>query len=864
MAEFNYPLLVFPKPTLAERARRPSGPGNVKGPSRSRQEGRLLPKFQRLQEAMDRQRLTLQDNPLGIQPETVLVLETIGSIEGFYNAIKNVEGLEWLAGTELLDIPPGHGFENSTDPEKLLSGQLFLVMTDQEALRQLHSLFEQWRKEPNKTFDIGLAPLKTAFTHLHDIRPWSAEDRIRETGMMEDWEERLQYGEEIIPFEAELWFREDAQRRAQAESYLHAIISEMGGEVIEQCILPDIAYHAVLGRVHHTHIRNLVSRRDVFDRARLLQYDGIMHLRPVGQCRTGVIDDTTETETLQEELLPGLSIGDPLVALFDGMPLAGHNLLDEWVKVDDPDGYEDSYQAHERAHGTSMASLICHGDLNEQQEPIGRKLYVRPIMQPRRNVEGEFVEGIPDEELPIDLVHRAVRRLYETENGVPPAARGVRVINLSVCDPTRPFVRAMSPWARLIDWLAWEYQVLFIVSAGNHGRQLELGIARSDLVNLTNEEREQAVLQAIAEDRRNRRLLSPAETLNGLTVAATHKDGSTLPQRHRLIDPFVSTNLPTVSSAQGPGYRRAVKPDILLPGGRQFLTERHGASNPNAILTLSQSNRPPGQRVAAPGMLGHLNQTVHSRGTSNAAALASRSASIIFDMIEQLRNQTYTDLPQEYDVVLAKALLVHGATWEDAHMPYEQALRSTNNGGVTREELGRFLGYGSVNLPKVLACNEQRVTVLGFGELSDGEGAEFSFPLPPSLSSETVARRLTITLAWLTPVKCTSQNYRVAQLWFSAPEGKEIATAGINATRPAAQRGTVQHEVFEGNRAEPFEDGESLVIKVNCREDASHIKEPIRYGLAVTLELLDEIQIPMFPISIYHEVRERLAVRVPV
>ena len=166
----------------------------------------------------------------------------------------------------------------------------------------------------------------------------------------------------------------------------------------------------------------------------------------MGQCTVGPFDSNTETDTLPEAPLPEGPSGDPLVALLDGMPIARHKRLEHWVKIHDPDGYEGSYLARERVHGTSMASLICHGDLEEGQEPIGRPLYLRPILKPRRFGAGVFDEMIPDEVLTIDLVHRAVRKLYESENGEPPAAPSVRVINLSVGDSARPFVREMSPW----------------------------------------------------------------------------------------------------------------------------------------------------------------------------------------------------------------------------------------------------------------------------------------------------------------------------------------------------------------------------------------------------------------------------------
>ena len=207
-------------------------------------------------------------------------------------------------------------------------------------------------------------------------------------------------------------------------------------------------------------------------------------------------------------------------------------------------------------------------------------------------------------------------------------------------------------------------------------------------------------------------------------------------------------------------------------------------------------------------------------------------------------------------MVLIKALLVHGADWADMQMPYE-ALRNAQNSRTFKEYLGRFLGYGFADLAKVMTCTEQRVTVLGFGELDDGEGAEFLLPLPPSLSSVDERRRLTITLSWLSPVNSARQNYRVAHLWFNP--GNAIVTNRICADHRAVQRGTVQHEILESDKAVAFQDGDAIASKVNCRADAGDMPARIPYGLAVTLEVAEGINIP-----IYQEVRDRLAVRVPV
>ena len=863
MAETDYPILVFPEPSHSERARRFGGGGKIKVPSATNQARRLTPQFERLQQAMDRQDVAIRGDAAGIQPEQVLVLETIGTIQDFSRVVHKIPGLEWLGEQEVDDIPPEHGFEDANNPEKPLSGQLFLVMTDQQALSQMRSLFRVWQTDAAAAFPRGLAPLKHAFEHLHTIRPWGIEDRIRETGILQDWQDRLEDERENVPFEAELWFRESEVGREVAETRLSEAIESAEGEVVQQCVIPEIRYHALLGRLPRAKVQTLISDPEAFRDVRLLQCEQLMYARPVGQCAFPASDDS-ETERLTDDDL-GLLLASPvrpeappLIALLDGMPLAGHRLLDNRVIIDDPDDYAAAYQAHERVHGTSMASVICHGDLNGRGTAPVRRMYARPILQPRRGFDGQFVEAIPEYVLPVDLIHRAVRRLFEGEDGEPPVAPSVRVINLSIGDPRRPLAREMSAWARLLDWLAWKYGVLFVVSAGNHLHDLELGVRRSELRGLPADQRERAVIEALAADTRNRRLLSPAETMNGLTVGAAHEDAGPRGSATRFqVDPFVEAAVPNMVSAHGPGYRRAIKPDVLMAGGRQLARERMGTGHENATLQVHGSNSPPGQRVAIPGAAGQVDRTGYIRGTSSAAALVSHCGSALYEILDEIRGEPGRGLPREYDVVLMKTLLAHGASWAGAQGRYETALKNAQNSKTFREYLGRFLGYGLVDVGKVGTCSKQRVTILGFGELGDGEGDDFTFPLPVSLSAVAERRRLTITLGWLSPINAARQSNRVAHLWFNPKNG--IAPSRQFADHRAVQRGTLQHEVLEGEDATVFKDGESISLRVNCRGDAGDVVTAVRYGLAMTLEVAEGVDI-----AVYQEVRDRLRVAVDV
>ena len=55
-----------------------------------RQAERLAPQFTRLQNALEKRRIAIQNNSLGIKPEMVLVLETIGAVQDFFQAVKKV------------------------------------------------------------------------------------------------------------------------------------------------------------------------------------------------------------------------------------------------------------------------------------------------------------------------------------------------------------------------------------------------------------------------------------------------------------------------------------------------------------------------------------------------------------------------------------------------------------------------------------------------------------------------------------------------------------------------------------------------------------------------------------------------------
>jgi hypothetical protein len=441
------PLLLFPTPVIASRANMPSGFQNIGKPSVDRQWDRLSPQFQQLQNAFAEKRVRLQQIAAGIEPEQVLVIETIGSVQDFANAVTKIQGFEWMGEIEGVKTSPDEDFYDENNRNNELSVKLYMVFTNQRALEEMLSLWEKYKENRQVKFKRGLTKFRDVFLCLKDIHLWGIQERLLETGLLEAWEEDLAYDpNRNVRFETELWFRESAAHRNQVANQVSSLIGQMNGRIVSQAVIADICYHAILGELPAAGIRLIIENPNTD----LTLCDSVMFFRPVGQMSIGTVPSTEETEAAGnvDSAMPS---GEPVVALFDGMPLANHSLLAGRLIIDDPDNFQEEYAASERVHGTSMASLITHGDLSDQSTPLNRPLYVRPIMKPVQSVNPPRREALPEDCLQADLIHRAVKRLFEGEDGEQPVAPNVRVINLSIGDERRPFIRAMSPLARLLD-----------------------------------------------------------------------------------------------------------------------------------------------------------------------------------------------------------------------------------------------------------------------------------------------------------------------------------------------------------------------------------------------------------------------------
>lgn len=842
----------------------PGGGPSLTTPSESTQFTRFKSKLKKMEEQFA-EHIALHDSMEGLSPERTLVLEVAGSIKDFAKALKKVEGFEYLKNLLTEDnVEEESIYTTSSKGEiKPLKREILLTMSNIDGLRRLVAI---WKKiVDTRKPDRGYAPLRDALRQLHDIRYWDTEDRIKKTGIVEDWDFRVSeaatYDTEFIPFEIELWFRSSSRLRSQAETSISKIIKEHGGDIKGSFVHQGIAYHSLLGVLPLESVETVVQQGA--ENLKLMRCEEIMYFRPLGQCGFTLPEQNVGNENDEVEIKAenDYQASDAVVALFDGLPLENHEALSNRIMVEDPDDLSGKYQSPlEQMHGTAMASLIIHGDKNAEDRPLDTPLYVRPILAPGNpGFDGKRRECIPEGVLPLDLLHRSVKRMFEGEGDEPATAPNVKVINLSVCDPCQLFDRNLSPWARMLDWLSHKYSVLFIVSAGNHLDDIELDLTREEFSALSKEDKEKVILEKIDQNRWKKRIMAPAEALNAVTVKSTHHDHFDGSLEHAdIVDPFQTESMYSPINPVSLGKSNGIKPEIMTSGGR--VTFRNMAFLDNDLVKLKVVNTPkpfgPGQKIAIPSQTaGTRNGYGYSYGTSNAAALATRRAALLHETIRSMREFEQKEaFENASESLILKALLVHGAEMpNEATNLFQELFKNKENSQTFKSQQSHYFGYGNLQNQRIHACAPNQATLIRTGKLLLGKSDVYSFPLPRCLSAVKEERRMIVTLAWFAPINPMHNEYLQAQMWVSDPKKTSpLDFSDGDYYHHHQKKGTIFHDIVRGDKASAYLDDGECQLRVNCKSRAGGQGLEIPYALVVTLDSKNET------LPVYDEVKSIL------
>ena len=180
---------------------------------------------------------------------------------------------------------------------------------------------------------------------------------------------------------------------------------------------------------------------------------------------------------------------------------------------------------------------------------------------------------------------------------------------------------------------------------------------------------------------------------------------------------------------------------------------------------------------------------------------------------------------------------------------------------VDKQHAARWFGYGVPNFAKVRYCTENRVTTVGYGELKNGHAHEYHLPLPINLRPRSISRKVTVTLAYFSPIASKRKEYRKAQVWFTRDSGTErLVPLRANTDWQGVLRGTVQHEIFLGSDPIPWGDDDEICIKISCKQGTltGAIGSAVPYAIFITIEVANPVG------NIYDSIAERVRGRIGI
>jgi hypothetical protein len=512
----------------------------------------------------------------------------------------------------------------------------------------------------------------------------------------------------------------------------------------------------------------------------------------------------------------------PLIGIIDSGVNNGHPLLADVVidRVAAPAslGLSDDY-----GHGSKVSGVAAYGDVRGCIEAGRFKASARLMSGKVVNAVGNFDE----ERLIPSQMAEIVRALHD---------RGCRIFNISLGDRRKVYSGAkVGTWTAILDELARELDVLFVISTGNYEHRAQRGPEE----HLTDYPR--YLLQPLS------RIVEPATAANALTVGAIASAaalGEPLPGDVTLR-PIAAMGEPAPFTRAGYGVAEALKPDLCDDGGNHFYD---GA-------TQGVRRRPQSEIITT--FSRYIERLFTTEiGTSYAAPLVAHKAA-----------QVLRTLP-DASANLLRALLVNSARIPE---PAQARLLPLGDEAVLK-----LCGFGIANAAVAASSDPNRVVLYADDEIGMDKFLVYEIPIPVEFSETRGDRHIKVSLAFDPPTRHTRSAYLGVEMSFRLVRGKTLQEVSehyrrrnvANEGRPPdlesrynvsfdsgpnfRERGTLQSAVFRIKRNPSLDYGDTYYLVVRCERQWFPDELAMqRFAVAVELSHSEDVEL-------YERVRERV------
>lgn len=539
--------------------------------------------------------------------------------------------------------------------------------------------------------------------------------------------------------------------------------------------------------------------------------------------------------------LPAPPADAPRICILDSGINSNHPLLrsavgevESFISGVDPED--------DAGHGTAVAGIALYGDLEQCLAANFWKpevwLYSGKIMTRALDSDGAVFDPLTIEQ----GIERAVAYFA--------GEHGCRIFNLSIGNENAPYDgRHIRGIAYTLDRLAREYDILFVVSAGNF-RGTET-VPKTDW-------RSDYPEYLLAEESS---IIDPAPALNVLTIGALANHTATASaQRHgesEIIELSpAAEDQPAPFTRHGSLQKGTIKPDLVAHGGNLSMSMQNYYSQP----------RPSFQR------LGVLTLNHDFMGGTLLKDISGTSFSAPY--ITHLAGRLLSFYPQA-SANLLRALLVN-------HAALPPACRAVFPGDLGKH-LRQVAGYGKVNADTLFRSTEAQVVLLAEEAIANDTHQFFELPLPDNfLRRNRATRRLIVTLAYSPPVRTTRLEYAATKISYRLVEGtsleevqrhfnhalkKDVETIADSRapnreiSSQEREKGTVQSSIWTFRELKPT--GKWFVIVTRQDKDwgSSLCNELENYALVATVSDRDNQEVQLYT-QIQMRIREQEQVRV--
>jgi hypothetical protein len=553
---------------------------------------------------------------------------------------------------------------------------------------------------------------------LTSIEAWNSEDRkswaIKNHGLPEDDEFLLDV--ELWPIETSI-----SQSRLKILNNFEAWLSKKSIQRIDKVNLDSLVIYRL--KVKRNNAELLLNHIDV----------RLVDLPP----STGIDYHTINRDiaSLPNKIASPPS-NAPRICILDSGVNTNHPLLK--TSLAESASFVEGEEAFDIAgHGTQVAGIVLYGDIEECNSANFWQpefwIYNGKILNEKCEFDVNTIESV--------LIN-SVNYFVEL---------GCKIFNLSIGNENAPYdgkhIRGI---AYVLDVLAREHDILFIVSAGNFRGNDDVP------VDSWRDEYPDYLIGG------HNNIIDPATALNVLTVGsiAKHDRSKADIQRPNEIDHLSAANInqPSPFTRHGPTVKGAIKPELVAFGGNSATQMRFEGKQ------WKVSNDSPGVMSLNPSFVGNTLLSI-CNGTSFAAPY-----------ITHLAGRVLANYPQASSNLL-RAILVNQADMPEecfntfSNQQAKEYSKSNNNRSPDID----IAGYGKVNEENLYRSDETSVLLMAEDSISNDSHIFYELPLPKEfLRGNRSYRELRISLSYMPAVKTTRLDYRATKIVFTLVKGSSL------------------------------------------------------------------------------------------